>query len=196
MSKLTEKVKTTDDYIKLATKDKQEFINKLGRLEVLEEQLGCPLEVFVEAFKKYVSWTTNCDFGYDNIPNEYETYRNDEKFKILSYDSGLIYIAIQEALKEKSFKGMSVDDYVNKVIEHYNLRDYTIDYILICEAADVDEAIDYHTFNKPDKDWVADLVALKKFLEDNEDEIKSKLLKYQRDKYGDVGLGNVRVQGM
>ena len=196
MSRLTEKVKNTDDYIKLATKDKQEFINKLGRLEDLEEQLGCPLEVFVKAFKKYVGWTTDCDFGYDNIPNEYETYRNDEKFKTLSYDSGLIYIAIQEALKEKSFKGISVDDYVNKVIEYYNLRDYTIDYILICEAAAIDEAIDYYTFSKPDKDWVADLVALKKFLEDNEDEIKSKLLKYQQNRYGDVGLGNVRVQGM
>ena len=171
-------------------------MNELLQYKDLEEQLGCPLEVFVKAFKKYVGWTTDCDFGYDNIPNEYETYRNDEKFKTLSYDSGLIYIAIQEALKEGSFKEMSIDDYVNKVIEHYNLRDYTIDYILIREAADIDEAIDYHTFNKPDKDWVADLVALKKLLEDNEDEIKSKLLKYQRDKYGDVGLGNVRVQGM
>ena len=32
--------------------------------------------------------------------------------------------------------------------------------------------------------------------EDNEDEIKSKLLKYQQDNYGDVGQGTVRVQGM
>ena len=45
MSKLTEKVKNVDDYIRLATKDKQEFINKLGMLEDLEEQIGCPLEV-------------------------------------------------------------------------------------------------------------------------------------------------------
>ena len=48
MSRLTEKVKNTDDYIRLATKDKQEFINKLGRLEDLEEQLGCPLDVYVK----------------------------------------------------------------------------------------------------------------------------------------------------
>jgi hypothetical protein len=40
MSRLTEKVKNVDDYIKLATKDKQEFINKLGKLEDLEEQIG------------------------------------------------------------------------------------------------------------------------------------------------------------
>ena len=39
MSRLTEKVKSTEDYIKLATKDKQEFINKLGKLEDLEEEL-------------------------------------------------------------------------------------------------------------------------------------------------------------
>ena len=49
MNRLTEKVKNTEDYIKLATKDKQEFINKLGKLEDLEEQLGCPLEVVAQA---------------------------------------------------------------------------------------------------------------------------------------------------
>jgi hypothetical protein len=49
--RLTEKVKNTDDYIRLATKDKQAFINKLGRLEDLEEEIGCPLEVVREALK-------------------------------------------------------------------------------------------------------------------------------------------------
>lgn len=51
MSRLTEKVKNTDDYIRLPTKDKQEFINKLGKLEDLEEELGCPLEVIIKALK-------------------------------------------------------------------------------------------------------------------------------------------------
>lgn len=91
---------------------------------------------------------------------------------------------------------MSVDEYVNKMIDDYNFRDYTVDYILICEEASIDESIDYFTFNSPNRDKVFKLVTLRKFLEDNEDEIKSKLLKYQQDKYGDVGLGNVRVQGM
>lgn len=171
-------------------------MNELLQYKDLEEQLGCPLEVFVKAFKKYVGWTTDCDFGYDNIPNEYRTYKDDERFKTLSYDSGLIYIAIQEALKEESFKGMSIDDYVNKVIEYYNLKDYTIDYILICEEASIDEAIDYFKFDRLNQEKVYELYSIKRLLEDNEDEIKSKLLKYQRDKYGDVGLGNVRVQGM
>ena len=40
MRRLTEKVKNTENYIRLATKDKQEFINKLGRLEDLEEEIG------------------------------------------------------------------------------------------------------------------------------------------------------------
>ena len=48
MNRQTEKVQNTENYIRLATKDKQEFINKLGRLEDLEEQLGCPLDVYVK----------------------------------------------------------------------------------------------------------------------------------------------------
>ena len=51
MNRQTEKVKDTDDYIKLATKNKQEFINKLGRLEDIEEEIGCPLEVREKAIK-------------------------------------------------------------------------------------------------------------------------------------------------
>jgi len=66
----------------------------------LEEQIGCSFETLVKAFQKYVGWTTDCDFGYDNIPDEYEKYKDDDKFKTLTYDSGLIYIAIQETLKE------------------------------------------------------------------------------------------------
>lgn len=52
MGRLTEKVKNTEDYIRLATKDKQEFINKLGRLEDLEEQLECSLEVVAQALSR------------------------------------------------------------------------------------------------------------------------------------------------
>ena len=52
MGRLTEKVKNTEDYIRLATKDKQEFINKLGRIEDLEEQIGCPLDVVFTALSR------------------------------------------------------------------------------------------------------------------------------------------------
>lgn len=91
---------------------------------------------------------------------------------------------------------MEVDTYVNKIIDNYNLRDYTVDYIIVCEEASLDECIDFFKFDNPNEDKVNELVSTKKFLADNETEIKSKLLKYQQDKYGDVGLGNVRVQGM
>ena len=91
---------------------------------------------------------------------------------------------------------MSVDEYVNKIIECYNLKDYTVEYILICERATIDEAIDFFKFDNPNKNKLDELHSIKKFLADNETEIKSKLLKYQQYKYGDVGLGNVRVQGM
>ena len=91
---------------------------------------------------------------------------------------------------------MSVDEYVNKMIDDYNFRDYTVDYILICEEASIDEAIDYFKFDRLNQEKVYELYSIKKLLEDNEDEIKNKLLKYQQDKYGDVGQGNVRVQGM
>ena len=62
MSRLTEKVKNTDDYIKLPTKDKQEFINKLGKLEDLEEQLGCPLNVVFKALANGIY--------VENVPKE------------------------------------------------------------------------------------------------------------------------------
>ena len=52
MNRLTEKVKNTEDYIRLATKDKQEFINKLGKLEDLEDELGCPLGVVAQALDR------------------------------------------------------------------------------------------------------------------------------------------------
>lgn len=75
-------------------------IDKLGKLEDLEEQIGCPLEVVVKAFQKYIGWTTDCDFGYDNIPDEFEKYQNDKKFMNLKYNEGLMYIAIQETLED------------------------------------------------------------------------------------------------
>lgn len=52
MNRLTEKVKNTNDYIKLPTKDKQEFINKLGRLEDSSEEIGCPLEIVITPYFK------------------------------------------------------------------------------------------------------------------------------------------------
>ena len=86
MSRLTEKVKNTEDYIRLATKDKQEFINKLGRLENLEEQLGCPLEVVAQALQNgvYYEDVANCmkymvvDLSF-NLEGDFVLYFDDEE---------------------------------------------------------------------------------------------------------------------
>ena len=53
MSRLTKKIENpqySNDYEMLCTFD-YHLINKLGKLEDLEEQLGCPLEVVFKALK-------------------------------------------------------------------------------------------------------------------------------------------------
>lgn len=95
MSRLTEKVKNTDDYIKLATKDKQEFINKLGRLEDLEEEIGCPLEVMLKALKygfydKYGNWYKDYDFNL-----KYDWLLSNPNDKYLIFDGEDIYFDLK-----------------------------------------------------------------------------------------------------
>ena len=50
-----------------------------------------------EALKLFVEWAEECDFGYDQLPEEYEKYKTDLEEKGLGYCEGLRYIAIQEA---------------------------------------------------------------------------------------------------
>ncbi|MBR3208803.1 MAG: hypothetical protein IKF82_00900 [Bacilli bacterium] len=85
--RLTEKVKNADDYIKLPTKDKQEFINKLGELEDLEEQLGCPLEIVFKALTNGVYYEDVANrmnyMSVDlhlNLEGEYVLYFTDEEY--------------------------------------------------------------------------------------------------------------------
>lgn len=52
-----------------------------------------------EALKLFVDWAEECDFGYDQLPEEYEKYKTDLEEKGLDYCEGLRYIAIQEAKK-------------------------------------------------------------------------------------------------
>lgn len=52
-----------------------------------------------EALKLFVDWAEECDFGYDQLPEEYEKYKTDLEEKNLGYCEGLRYIAIQEAKK-------------------------------------------------------------------------------------------------
>lgn len=52
-----------------------------------------------EALKLFVDWAEECDFGYDQLPEEYEKYKMDLEEKGLDYCEGLRHIAIQEAKK-------------------------------------------------------------------------------------------------
>lgn len=52
-------------------------------------------KTLLKAFKLFVNWAEECDFGYDNIPEEYEKYK--EQIKDMGYCEGLMWIAYWEA---------------------------------------------------------------------------------------------------
>jgi len=41
-----------------------------------------------------LEWAEECDFGYDNIPGEYDKYKDD--IEDMDYFEGMIYIAEKE----------------------------------------------------------------------------------------------------
>ena len=47
-----------------------------------------------KALRLLVEWAIECDFGYDNIPEEYEKYK--DEIENMGYTEGLIYIAKME----------------------------------------------------------------------------------------------------
>lgn len=96
MSRRTEKVKNTDDFIRLATKDKQEFINKLGGLEAMEEELGnnlsgknkdCSFKVLFEATKNGFWYQVQRDKFIHLVPYDNHTiiYDWNGGYPILQY---------------------------------------------------------------------------------------------------------------
>jgi len=52
----------------------------------------------IKGLKLLVEWMIECGFGYDNIPEEYEKYK--EEISDMDYIEGLIYIATKEAENE------------------------------------------------------------------------------------------------
>lgn len=46
------------------------------------------------ALNLLVDWAIQCDFGYDNFPEEYEKYK--DEIENLGYKEGMIYIARKE----------------------------------------------------------------------------------------------------
>ena len=61
-------------------------IKGLTKLDSLEEEN--------KALRLLLEWATECDFGYDNFPEEYEKYK--EEIEGMDYREGMIYIAKQE----------------------------------------------------------------------------------------------------
>lgn len=65
----------------------------------MENLLAEPQERKTEkALRLLLEWAIECDFGYDNIPEEYEKYKDD--IEGMSYTDGLIYIARMEVDNE------------------------------------------------------------------------------------------------
>jgi len=58
-------------------------------------------ETLLRAFFIFVNWAEECDFGYDNIPEEYQRYRNVLEERGIGYVEGLMWIAIWEAERSK-----------------------------------------------------------------------------------------------
>lgn len=56
------------------------------------------IHILRKALFLLADWATDCDFGYDNIPELYEKYK--DEINNLSYTDGLIYIAVKEAKKK------------------------------------------------------------------------------------------------
>lgn len=47
-----------------------------------------------KALRLFIEWASECDFGYDNIPDEYEKYKDD--IEDLGWTEGLMYIVLKE----------------------------------------------------------------------------------------------------
>lgn len=67
---------------------------KNDSLKVLKEQ-----QKEIKALRLLVEWAEECDFGFDNFPEEYERYKNE--IKDMSYIDGMIHVA-RRTLEERT----------------------------------------------------------------------------------------------
>lgn len=65
------------------------------------------LEEENEALKLLVEWAEECDFGYDNFPEEYERYK--DEIEGMGYIEGMIHIA-KRVYQQKSRTDGDADD--------------------------------------------------------------------------------------
>lgn len=88
------------DYINILYINWKGTDNTCERISRLAKQLYEKSNLYKTALELFVDWAEECDFGYDQIPDEYERYKEIIEEKGLDYCEGLVYIALQEA-KEK-----------------------------------------------------------------------------------------------
>lgn len=66
-------------------------------------------KTLLKAFELFVNWAEECDFGYDNIPEEYEKYETKLVEKLgedYDYIEGLMWIAYWEAEEKQDEHSM------------------------------------------------------------------------------------------
>ena len=67
-----------------------DFYKCAQKLSELEEE-NQRLKEENKALRLLIEWAEECDFGYDNFPEEYERYK--DEIKDLGYIDGMIHIA-------------------------------------------------------------------------------------------------------
>ena len=86
------------DYLRWIGSDGYYKKKREKSFDILQELID-EADMLDKAFDLYIDWSTQCHFGYDNIPDEFEKYEKEINEKELGYNEGLKYIAIEEARK-------------------------------------------------------------------------------------------------
>ena len=74
---------------------------KADALELLKEQ-----EKEIKALRLLVEWATDCDFGFDQFPEEYERYK--DEITDMKYIEGMIHVAKRTLEDHGAFEEGSV----------------------------------------------------------------------------------------
>jgi hypothetical protein len=85
-------------YIKIDNKLYKIFPEVAEVIEQLKSEIK-EVKLENEALKLLVNWAEECDFGYDNFPEEYERYKNE--VKDMGYVEGMLYIAKRVCQRER-----------------------------------------------------------------------------------------------
>lgn len=105
MSKLRDFILSNKVFSKCSKQEQEEIISELEKVEHLDDAfylLNKAFDLCNEAFDLFIEWATDNDFGYDNLGDLYEQYK--EKIYCWSYNYGLKYIALKEAKKKMDYE--------------------------------------------------------------------------------------------